>query len=132
MKAKLKNGIYFICCFDSLTYQDQVLEELKSYCERNELESKKDFLVYSSKDGADSDLKNVSETWKDKYVFYTPKIVYGLDFVPDTALDVYAFFKCTSVSPLAFSQMVARCRKLKHLRYNIVERNISLIHMNAD
>jgi hypothetical protein len=28
--------------------------------------------------------------------------------------------------------MVARCRKLKHLLYNIQERNISLIHMNAD
>jgi hypothetical protein len=46
-------------------------------------------------------------------------------------MDVYAFFKCTSVSPLAFSQMVSRCRKIKHLRYNIQERNVSLMFMDA-
>ena len=132
MKSKLKKGEKFICCFDSLRYQDEIIVELKEYCERFNLDCKKDFLIYSSKDGDDIDLKNVSETWKDKYVFYTPKIVYGIDFVPEAPMDVYAFFKCTSVSPLAFSQMVARCRKIKHLKYHMQERNVSLIFSNPD
>ena len=56
------------------------------------LDCKKDFLIYSSKDGDDASLKNVKETWDDKYVFYTPKIVYGIDYVPKTPTPVYAFF----------------------------------------
>lgn len=130
MKAKLKKNEYFVCCFDSMRYQEMVVEELKSYCERNDLDCKKDFLIYSSRDGKDGDLDDVSTAWKDKYVFYTPKIVYGIDFVPDAPMDVFAFFKCQSVNPLAFSQMVSRCRKIKHLRYTIEERNVSLEYMN--
>jgi hypothetical protein len=132
MKANLKKGEKFICCFDSLTFQDEVIIELKRYCESNNLNCKDDFLIYSSKDGEDNDLTDVTATWKGKYVFYTPKIVYGIDFVPDEYMNVYAFFKCTSVSPLAFSQMVSRCRKIKHLKYNIQERNVSLMFMDAN
>jgi len=131
MKAKLKKGEKFICCFDSLTYQDEIIIELKGYCEKNKLNCKDDFLIYSSRDGNDTDLKNVTEYWNGKYVFYTPKIVYGIDFVPKVDMNVYAFFKCTSINPLAFSQMVSRCRKTKHLKYHIQERNISLMYLNA-
>ena len=83
MKTKMKRGEKFVCCFDSLRYQDEIIQELKGYCERNQLNCKDDFLIYSSKNGDDNDLKDVSTVWKDKYVFYTPKIVYGVDFVPD-------------------------------------------------
>ena len=130
MKAKLKRDEKFICCFDSLTYQDKIKNELLDYCERNNLDRKNDFLLYSSKDGDDNDLRD-TQKWKNKYVFYTPKIVYGVDFVPDAPTCVYAFFQCTSVNPLAFSQMVSRCRNIKHLRYFIRERNSSLMFMNA-
>lgn len=126
MKAKLKRGEKFICCFDSLRYQEIVVEELRQYCKRMKLDREKDFLMYSSKDGDDASLKDVKESWDDKYVFYTPKIVYGVDFVPKQAMPVYAFFKCTSINPLAFSQMVSRCRKISHLRYFIEERNHNL------
>ncbi len=33
MKAKLKRDEKFICCFDSLRYQEIVVEELKQYCD---------------------------------------------------------------------------------------------------
>ena len=80
MKAKLKRDEKFICCFDSLTYQDKIKNELLDYCERNNLGRKNDFLLSSSKDGDDNDLRD-TQKWKNKYVFYTPKIVYGVDFV---------------------------------------------------
>ena len=131
MKAKLKTGEKFICCFDSLAYQDEIIIELKGYCEKNNLNCKDDFLIYSSRGGNDTDLKNVTGSWANKYVFYTPKIVYGIDFVPKTDLNVYAFFKCTSINPLAFSQIVSRCRRTKHLKYHIHERNTSLMYLNA-
>ncbi|MFN9938521.1 MAG: hypothetical protein ACK56I_03515, partial [bacterium] len=41
-------------------------------------------------------------------------------------MPVYAFFKCTSINPLAFLQMVSRCRKISHLNYFIEERNHNL------
>ena len=126
MKAKLKRGEKFICCFDSLRYEEIVLEELRQYCDRTQLDCKKDFLIYSSKEGDDKSLKDVKESWDDKYVFYTPKIVYGVDFVPKQAMPVYAFFQCTSINPLSFSQMVSRCRNISHLRYFIEERNHNL------
>jgi len=132
MKAKLLNDEKFICCFDSLTYQDKIKSELLEFCMFNNLESRSnDFLCYSSKDGDDNDLRDVTEKWKNKYVFYTPKIVYGVDFVPDVPTYVYAFFQCTSINPLGFSQMISRCRDIKHLRYYMHERNIELMYMNA-
>jgi hypothetical protein len=132
MKTKMKRGEKFVCCFDSLRYQDEIIQELKGYCERNQLNYNDDFLEYSSKNGDDDDLKDVSTARKDKYVFYTPKIVYGVDSVPYSPLRVYAFFKCTSGSHLSFSQLVSRCRNIKHLRYFVQERNVSLMFMNAD
>ena len=56
----------------------------KNYAQN--LNYKDDFLKYSSKDGSDKDLEDVTKQWKNKYVFYTPKIVYGVDFVPDVPM----------------------------------------------
>lgn len=132
MKSKLKKNEHFICCFDSLREQDIIVKELKSYCERNDLDRKDDMLIYSSVNGDDNDLKNVQTIWKNKYIFYTPKIVYGLDFVPDHPIDVFAIFQCTSINPLGFAQMIARCRKVKKMRYYIQERNIKLQYMTVE
>ena len=57
-KLKLRKGERFICCFDSLRYENEIIVELKEYFERFKLDCKKDFLIYSSKDGDDNDLKN--------------------------------------------------------------------------
>ena len=126
MKNKLKNGEYFVACFDSLRDQNIVIEELKQYCERKKLDCKQDFLIYSSRDGDDDSLKNVSMTWTEKYVFYSPKIVYGLDFNNKVPVDVFFMSKSTSVNPLQFSQMVARTRNIKTLHYYIEEHNTPL------
>jgi hypothetical protein len=131
MKSKLKKNDYFVACFDSLREQNIVIEELKQYCERKNLDCKQDFLIYSSKDGDDNSLKNVSMTWKDKYVFYSPKIVYGLDFNNKQCIDVFFVGKSTSVNPLQFSQMVARTRNIQKLHYFIEEHNIPLEYDTA-
>ena len=131
MKSKLKKNDYFVACFDSLREQNIVIEELKQYCERRNLDCKQDFLIYSSKDGDDNSLKNVSMTWKDKYVFYSPKIVYGLDFNNKQSVDVFFVGKSTSVNPLQFSQMVARTRNIQKLHYFIEEHNIPLEYDTA-
>jgi hypothetical protein len=129
MKSKLQCDEKFICCFDSFTTLREVVCELKQYCNRKNYN--RDFLIYSSEDGDREDFKNVSASWSGKYVFYSPTIIYGIDFKPEVAMDVYGFFDCQSISPLAFGQMIARCRKIKHLRYFIKERNTSLTFMSA-
>ena len=129
MKAKLERDEKFICCFDSFTTLRGVVYELKQYCNRKNYN--RDFLVYSKEDGDREDFKNVTKTWAGKYVFYSPAIIYGIDFKPKDAMCVYGFFDCQSISPLAFGQMIARCRKIKHLRYFIKERNVNLTFMSA-
>ena len=131
MKSKLKKNEHFVACFDSLRDQNIIIEELKQYCERKGLDCKQDYLIYSSSDGDDNTLVNVTVTWKDKYVFYSPKIVYGLDFNNKQCIDVFFVGKSTSVNPLQFSQMVARTRNIQKLHYFIEEHNIPLEYDTA-
>jgi len=126
MKKKMKKGEHFIFCSDSLSEQKLIIEYLKQYCEEKNLNCKSDFLVYSSEEGDDNTLINITDNWKNRYVFYSPKIVYGLDFNNKDPIDVFFLGKSTSVNPLQFSQMIARTRNIKKLHYYIQERNHTL------
>jgi hypothetical protein len=132
MKKKLLKGQYFIACFDCLVTQDKITAELEAFCDENKLNHKKDFVKYSSKDGDDAELEDVATTWANKWIYYTPKITYGLDYNPVKPLHVYAFFNCNSVNPLSFSQMIGRCRNIKKFRYYMREKNTSLMFLNPD
>lgn len=128
MKTKLKKDEKFVACFDSLTEQDLVVQELKDYCKAKKLEVTKDFMVYSSKDGDDKDLEDVTAKWENKWVFYSPKIVYGVDNNNVNNVDVFMVAKCSSVNPLQFSQMVARTRNIKKLHYWVQNKNNRLCY----
>ena len=81
---------------------------------------------FDDEDG--EDLEDVTEKWDNKWVFYSPKIVYGLDFDNKAnAVDVFMVAKCNSVNPLQFSQMVARTRNIKKLHFWVAEKNAKLV-----
>jgi len=61
MKEKLLNGEKFICCSDSLTEQKNIVAELRNYCDSQKLNCAEYFLEYSSVDGKDEDLENVTK-----------------------------------------------------------------------
>jgi hypothetical protein len=115
LAQKLKKNIKFVACFDSVEEMNVMIKELqKLYPERVP-----DYKIYSAKAGANSDFLNVKEEWVDKFVFYSPKVIYGVDYNNLEKLDVFMIANCRSVNPLQFSQMVARTRNIKTLHFHI-------------
>ena len=109
IKYKINNNIGFIACFDQLKLLDQI------YCEVVD-ENKRDlFLKITSKDDNFTD----TEIWKNKFVFYSPKIIYGNDFVPDIKTDIFVFSKGGSIDSLQIVQQATRCRIINDLYYYI-------------
>jgi Cdc6-like AAA superfamily ATPase len=64
-----KENTVFVSCFDSLSYMECVINFLSDYIPKEKM------LIYSSK--VDYGIINTKD-WKDKYVFYSPSIIYGV------------------------------------------------------
>jgi hypothetical protein len=109
IKDKINNNVGFIACFDQLKLLDEIYFEVFE-------ESKKHLYVkITSKDDDFTD----TEIWKNKFVFYSPKIIYGNDFVPDSKTDIFVFSKGGSIDSLQIVQQATRCRVIKDLYYYI-------------
>ena len=106
----IKNKQYFIFASDSAT----IAEEHYNLCKSNSTEPD-DFIIITR--NHKFDINNVSQQWKNKFVFYSPSIVYGIDFSIDDKTDVFLYIKGQSISvPLLFQQ-ATRCRNIKNLYY---------------
>lgn len=118
----LKNKIHlnlilnkgFLFASDSKGELDVFVQECKNYCKENNIESRiNDFLVYTSLEGSQNDFDNLDTKWKNKFVFYSPKIIYALNY--DTIkTDVYGLFKNKSINALQMSQQLNRCRNIDY------------------
>ena len=99
----------FVATFDSLKDLNRIYQLL--YVENK----KEKFIKISSED---DDFINAD--WDNKYVFFTPKIIYGIDYVPaNDSVDVFVFSKGGSIDPLQIAQQATRCRRIRKLYYNI-------------
>lgn len=115
----LKNNMYFILACDCKGELDKLIEKCKEYCKSNKLDTRVDnFLIYSREDGNIGDLIEINEKWTDKYVFFTPKILYGLSY-DIREVDVYGIFYNKSINPLNMMQQLSRCRQIKELKIYI-------------
>ena len=74
MNQHIKNKEYFLCAFDSKTRMEEVFEKVLDIAQTD------DFIKISADENDITD--DVQEEWKNKYVLYTPKIIYGVDFNP--------------------------------------------------
>ena len=63
---------------------------------------------------ADTNFKiyDAQEQFKDKFVFYSPKITYGVDFSIDNPQNVYIYQKGQSIMPNGTFQQTTRCRNI--------------------
>ena len=126
MEEYIKNNNYFVACFDSLTQMTNIINYLSKFGD------KKEWLIYSSKqcEAYNNGLIDTT-TWINKFVFYSPSIIYGIDF-SDKAVDVFSFVYKTHLNPLNIYQMISRPRKQNkvhvycmqkefHLKYKSVE-----------
>lgn len=103
MADKIKNNIPFVACFDSLKRMKVTMEYLKKFGNQDK------FLAYSSEHKYETiDTKE----WVDKFVFYSPTILYGIDF-NEKETDVFCFVYKNHLNAMSIYQMLSRCRKPK-------------------
>jgi hypothetical protein len=60
---------------------------------------------------------DATEEFKDKFVFYSPKITFGVDFSIETPQDVFIYIAGNSIQPSGSYQPATRCRNIKTLYY---------------
>lgn len=119
MENNFKNNLPCLVAFDSKREMDKLVEECKNYCFTHKfLQQKDNILSYSCDEGDSSDFGNVNQKWTGKYVFFTPKIIYGLDF-NSIKTDVYGVFFNRSINASQMVQQLTRCRNVDNLRIYI-------------
>jgi hypothetical protein len=62
-------------------------------------------------------ITDAEKQFKNKYVFYSPKITYGVDFSIDTPQNVYIYQKGDTIMPNGTFQQTTRCRNIQTLYY---------------
>jgi hypothetical protein len=62
-------------------------------------------LLYTSKS---SSVEVLTDEWADKFVMFTPKIIYGIDFNNKNPITVYAFNFNKTISPFETNQHIQR------------------------
>ena len=102
VKDVKSNQKWFLCC-DSKTKAEQLHEEVIARgCDN--------VMLVTSKSNA-----NFVKFDDEKWVIYSPKVVYGLDF--QLKRNVYCYYTCATLTPSNFLQQVSRCRNIQHLYY---------------
>ena len=68
---------------------------------------------------ADTDvkIKNASEDFKDKFVFYSPKITFGIDFNISNAQNVFIYVKGRTLTPYGTFQQCTRTRNIDSIYF---------------
>jgi hypothetical protein len=123
MEQTLLDGKKIICCFDSKKEMENIVQRLKGFCENNKLDKQlKNFLVYSSEEGDESDFLCINDKWKSKNIFYTPKITIGVSFDNKIPRKVFLIAQGTSINSFGFVQQISRCRNISELHYYVVDR----------
>lgn len=122
MAEHIKNNKPFVSCFDSKTKMNRVIEYLSKFGKKDE------WKIYS----ADVEYSFINtQKWINKYVFYSPSILYGIDY-NEIPTDVFSFTYKSHLNPLQVYQMISRTRKINelhvychnqsaHIKYNSVE-----------
>ena len=96
MKQQVKEKKYFLCAFDSKTRMEEVFAMILDSSQKN------DFILYSSDEGELS--ADLLKQWTNKYVLYTPRIIYGVDFNPTTKTDVFIISQCHTINCIQIAQ----------------------------
>ena len=78
---------------------------------------KDDFIKISADENDITD--DVQEEWENKYVLYTPKIIYGVDFNPVQKTDVLILSQTNTINLVQISQQMCRCRNIKKIHFTL-------------
>lgn len=108
--TKCKNNEYFLFCSDS----KKIVKKYYDICV-SQFEDKSNFRIITKDSSYDP--KNVNIEWMNKFVFYSPKIVYGVDFTIEQTEDVFIYITGKTLAPPLLFQQCTRCRNMTNLYY---------------
>jgi hypothetical protein len=109
VRANVLEGKPFSFACDSKAIIDKWYTQLKS---ETSLKTQKQMLIYTSK----SD-EEIRDDWKDKMIFYSPKISTGVDISILEQTEQFIYITGKSVSPIILYQMSTRTRNMNQLSY---------------
>jgi hypothetical protein len=95
----------FFACFDSATIANKYYTFIK--------EQKEDCILITSQ--TETIIPDNLKEWKNKRVFYSPRIEYGVDFNIDTKQNVYCIMNGNSILPSGNFQQITRTRNMNQL-----------------
>ena len=78
-------------------------------------EDKDNFILITSK--SKFNILDASEQFKNKFVFYSPSIIFGVDFSIDDAQDVFVYNLGRTLDPASLFQQTTRTRNINNLYY---------------
>ena len=108
-----KNKQPFLSAYDSaIVAKRHYLKALEQ--EIKEDEKKKYILITAD---SQYELTNANEQFLNSYVFYSPKITYGVDFSTCIPQDVFIYIKGKTIQPSGMFQQLTRCRNIKNVYY---------------
>ena len=78
------------------------------------------------------DISDASEQFANKFVFYSPSIIFGVDFSIDQSQDVFIYNKGRTLDPSAIFQQTTRTRNIRNLYYYSELANADPIYENLE
>lgn len=109
----IKNNKYFLFGCDSCEIVTKLyLKFTKDYPEKT-----KNMILITS--DSKFDIDDASEDFKNKWVFYSPSIITGVDFSIETKQNQYIYVKGDSISPSSIYQQSTRNRNIDKLYYYV-------------
>jgi hypothetical protein len=113
LKKHIENKKYFLFGCDSaevvIDYYNHLIKDVTQEDVSN------NFILITAKHPFE--IGNASETFKDKYVFYSPSITTAVDFSIDQAQDVFIYIKGDSIDASSSFQQMSRTRNIRKLFY---------------
>jgi hypothetical protein len=106
---------YFLFGCDSKKTVSTFYHECKRACKEAGLLDESKFLLIT--DDFKDQIKDANELFRNKFVFYSPKITFGLDFSIQEQQDVFIYIKGKSLQPSGIFQQTTRCRNIRNLYY---------------
>lgn len=81
-------------------------------------------IITSDKTPLDKEKKLIdTNNWNDKYILYSPSVIYGVDFQPNSKMNVFYYCHGLTLNPIQITQQIFRCRKIDNI-YTYVDANI--------
>ncbi len=78
-------------------------------------------------------ITNATEQFKNKFVFYSPSIIYGVDFNNvEKFQDVFIYISGKSIEPSQSFQQASRTRYIKHLHFFGIEKDRCVKHKTLE